>query len=533
MNHNTHAVTTLLAAVAVFAVSAAIMMPFVPDDAYISFRYAEHLAEGKGLVFNLNESPVEGYSNFLWILLGALLHGAGFELPRVMPYMGIVFGALNLVVIWVIYRRRRLPALQMLLPLLMLATAGPFIMYAISGMETALFSLLLLVAVLVVDLIASAGRMIHYILLAILGFLIALCRPDGIVAFPVAATCLVVFLRRDKGSAERGGHQARFLIVSAVVFVGLIISYNLWRFSYFGQWLPTPLISKGGGGISIIYAWWMNARMYFVMQGYEFPPLGYYYAALGVVAVLGISMSPLARERLRAEQVSLVMVLMYSLAYLNFVDWMPGMRYHSALIGLILVPAAHIQSPLFAKDSNLEKRLRPRYWAVAAVILMISYSSLTSLSIITHRLESGNQKCLVALAKWMRATFPAGAVLAIADVGAIPYYSEFQTIDIRPESLTDLHIARNGFSDEYFFQRRPDVVVLISRGVFSARMDPAHFKLLKDPRFGGLYRFLGVSRYDWYEDRSYWVFIPKHVPLLGKEMEEFPAGIGGVRRIAR
>ncbi len=39
------------------------------DDAFISFRYAQHLAEGYGLVWNIGEAPVEGYSNFLWVLM--------------------------------------------------------------------------------------------------------------------------------------------------------------------------------------------------------------------------------------------------------------------------------------------------------------------------------------------------------------------------------------------------------------------------------------------------------------------------------
>jgi hypothetical protein len=37
------------------------------DDAYISYRYAENLMRGEGLVFNHGER-VEGYSNFLYVL---------------------------------------------------------------------------------------------------------------------------------------------------------------------------------------------------------------------------------------------------------------------------------------------------------------------------------------------------------------------------------------------------------------------------------------------------------------------------------
>ncbi len=37
---------------------------FIQDDAFISFRYAENLVQGKGLVYNEGER-VEGYTNFL------------------------------------------------------------------------------------------------------------------------------------------------------------------------------------------------------------------------------------------------------------------------------------------------------------------------------------------------------------------------------------------------------------------------------------------------------------------------------------
>ena len=51
---------------------------FLGDDAFISFRYARNLAEGHGLVWNPGEA-VEGYTNFLWVVLMAAGIGAGAE----------------------------------------------------------------------------------------------------------------------------------------------------------------------------------------------------------------------------------------------------------------------------------------------------------------------------------------------------------------------------------------------------------------------------------------------------------------------
>src|SRR5512143_1281620 len=50
---------------------------FLTDDAFISFRYARHLAMGQGLVFNPGGERVEGYSNFLWVLILAALNRVG------------------------------------------------------------------------------------------------------------------------------------------------------------------------------------------------------------------------------------------------------------------------------------------------------------------------------------------------------------------------------------------------------------------------------------------------------------------------
>jgi hypothetical protein len=40
----------------------------------ISMRYAQHLAQGHGLVWNIGEAPVEGFTNLGWTLYMAFLH---------------------------------------------------------------------------------------------------------------------------------------------------------------------------------------------------------------------------------------------------------------------------------------------------------------------------------------------------------------------------------------------------------------------------------------------------------------------------
>ncbi len=66
---------------------------FTTDDAYISWRYAFHLVHGDGLRWNPASAPVEGYSNFSWVMLAALFIKLGWPIATAIKY----FACLSLV----------------------------------------------------------------------------------------------------------------------------------------------------------------------------------------------------------------------------------------------------------------------------------------------------------------------------------------------------------------------------------------------------------------------------------------------------
>ena len=68
-------IVVVFVAHALFVASGAVV-----DDAYIAFRYSRNLAAGEGLRFQPGP-PVEGYTCFSWVVLGALFARLGME-PR-------------------------------------------------------------------------------------------------------------------------------------------------------------------------------------------------------------------------------------------------------------------------------------------------------------------------------------------------------------------------------------------------------------------------------------------------------------------
>jgi arabinofuranosyltransferase len=121
---------------------------FVCDDAYISFRYARHWVEGHGLRYNLGEQPpVEGYSNFLWVVLSAAFELVGFRPERWVPLVSTGCGLALLALVHRTLRTRLdVGAAPSFMATLALASFPPFALWSTSGLETMAFALALFIA---------------------------------------------------------------------------------------------------------------------------------------------------------------------------------------------------------------------------------------------------------------------------------------------------------------------------------------------------------------------------------------------------
>jgi hypothetical protein len=521
-----YGIPVLLGPAVVFILSALIMMPFVPDDAYVSFRYAENLAEGYGLTYNPGVQPVEGYSNFLWVLICALVHKLGFGLPGAMPLISILFGFLNIVVLWAIYQRRNVQGGRALLPLLLFATSGPFLVYSVSGMETSLFSLLLLLVVLFVDVALTTGSRSTYLLLALAGFLLVLCRPEGIVIYPAALAAMLYLMRTSDPSRSGNASRLKPLLPFAGTYILFAVIYYIWRGSYFGEYIPPSFWARGSG----LAGWMENIRMYFVSPGNDHPPLGYYYLAL-----MGLSFLGAGGVRRVTERFSLLLAVALALIYFCFVDPLPGMRYDAALIGLLFLPMVHLPSAL---TTNIEwkdyHRVRALRWLVIAAAVALNYSWTANLHMAVGRIERGSQIGRVELAEWVKKLFPSGSLLAMSDVGAFSYYSGFKTLEINPEPVTVTRDARETSALAMLAGQWPDVILLESLGIFESNFGPFYDSLINSSDFNQRYRVLGAARTGWFEDRCYWIYVPKEMPIQPEEKrQEFPGGIGNFGEVDR
>src|SRR5215468_7707203 len=61
---------------------------FTTDDAFITLRYARHLVGGDGITWNVGEPPLEGYSNFSFLVLGAASMKMGVDPVLLLKWTG-------------------------------------------------------------------------------------------------------------------------------------------------------------------------------------------------------------------------------------------------------------------------------------------------------------------------------------------------------------------------------------------------------------------------------------------------------------
>ena len=215
---------------------------FITDDAFISFRYAKHFAQGLGLRFNPGDHvPVEGYSNFLWVLVAAAVERAGAEVTFWVPLFSALCGLALLVLL---FRRLRASAglAASAWGLLTLACLPPFAMWSTSGLETMPFALLVYLVFdrLVLRDPVNGPSARDAVVAGLLGIAVALIRVEGL------AWVAVIVAVAAGGRWLAGGRRLKPYALCAAVALGGYALYFLWRWSYHEALVPNTMVAKSG-----------------------------------------------------------------------------------------------------------------------------------------------------------------------------------------------------------------------------------------------------------------------------------------------
>lgn len=452
-----------LASAAALFLSRARNVGVVDEDSFISFRYAQNLLAGDGLVFNPDGQRVEGITNLLWTLFvagGSWVTGSG--LPAVSVTLGLVCGVLILILAWAwVFEELagsglRFPVaagVALAAPFL-LAVAPGFAFYAASGLEVAFFAFLITAGLY---FLRGGGRLWCASVGSLLLGAAAITRPEAALVLAFAAAAYAFW---------PGGDTWRRMLAAALPGGVVLAAVTLWRLYYYGSLIPNTAFAKAGG-FEVMEQWGWPYILEAAEQNWFH--LAWLLALAGAVSHRGF---------LKRNLATLCVVPAWA-AYIVYVggDYMPFDRfvlpmlpvlYVLAVAGTALVSRAIVGS----YSTRLGLASRAVSVALPVVVLVAVFASQVPDQVDEEEERRDYIASMTeqrrAVGNWFDENDP-DALIARNAVGAIGYYSDVRILDML--GLNDEYIAHHGQKDpsflpghqtgdgDYVLRREPDYIM--------------------------------------------------------------------------
>ena len=427
------------------------------DDAFISFRYAKNLVEGKGLTYNFGER-VEGYTNFLWVIILSFSYLFQLQFEIVAKILGMLLSMAIIILMYIqTIRNSGAKSFWCLMPVILLTANGSFALWALGGLETHLFTFLILLGSSLYiqnHRDKSSARSYPFIFA-----LSAMTRPEGLFVFATTILHKISFERKKITIREAGKDIFRFLII--------FLPYFLWRFYYYGYPFPNSYYAKVANN-------WFQ-----FLKGFEY--VQNFYSSFGSIIILLPILFILEYYKKFWTSYYLCLVGVY-IAYICYVggDQLLIFRFFVPILPFIYILFADslkniyfyivekwstsLHRSLFLKATSLLIFL----FIVVITIRPSFYGTEYNRILIEKKVEKGR----MIIGKWTKKHWPASTKIALVPAGIIPFYSELYSIDL--VGLNDKHIAHvkvpnfgkgkhqghQKYDCEYVLSKKPDYIFL-------------------------------------------------------------------------
>ena len=521
----------LLACTAAMVGLAVVLDVDLIDDSYIFLRYAYNLAEGRGAVFNVGERS-EGFSSPLWTLLLGVVGATGLDLEQVAYSLGLVCGAgMIALLLLAVHRETDRGDIRALAVLgLGLASSPAMVFWSASGMDAALFILLVTASLLSIlndrrsgEASASCSVAIHprrhrevdvghvpvstsghprglnpaarrirtksvlrglSVRSAVLLTLATFARPEGVL---LAGYAGAFFLYERRSIRVLWG----FALAVTAMFVA--------RYAYYGAWLPNTYYAKV---TFILWRRWMDG------VAYVLPALMDH----ALLVVVTITVLVVAWRRQTQDKRPMLFLGGWVVLWSGYVLHVGGDNFALFRFLLPVVPALFLLLGWNWSSicSGLTPRVRTACLCGLALALGVS-------NVVTYANESESYYGDVRLARswkkvgrWLDRTTPSDTVIAAVTPGALGYFGRRSTVDML--GLTDRTVSLEGrvyakaahgharYHTDYIFQRDPDIILYHSSGRFtepvyatpyaiSLRHGYALYDFVSDPRCTDRYAY--------------------------------------------
>jgi arabinofuranosyltransferase len=446
---------TGLAVIICFYLVSTLKARFIQDDAFTSLRYVKNFINGNGLVFNIGER-VEGYTNFLWVIILSVIEkinrtfSLGLLIEDIAQYLSIFFGITIMVLTYLLSnvfiktqennaQGEFVNIIYRLLPVFMMSASTPLIYWSSSAMETSLFVFLFLLSVLIHLKSKNEKHNYWFVIISVLN---ALLRPEGIVFFIIIMSygLYAEYLKhKDKKIIQRIFNSFnRSIRIELTLFLLPILFYLIFRFIYYGYFLPNTFYAK----TEFSYQFIVRGIRYFL----DFSKAYLFY---GIVLLIPFSLVLLKKVDNRISLFFIIIFTWIVLVILIGGDVLPIHRFFIPVMPLIyiLFSLSLIEIISFIVKKSLVRSLSKISIATIIILLLIvNYGNQKEEMMIKRAYESGLVKKMKIYAGWIEEQSRMKnegekITVAMSTIGAFSYYSDARVIDL--VGLTDSYIAHH------------------------------------------------------------------------------------------
>ncbi len=426
------------------------------EDAAMLMRYAQNLAGGHGIVWNIGEHPVDGATDFLFMATSAALIKIGIPVGRAIRVLGFASHLVTVLLVYFVNRRVHNASYALSFFNGLYLAVGTGLAYVAAYFGTPFFALAAASTWTLGLLLMNREDAPFWLSLAfaLSGLLTGLIRPEGVFLASLMLVS-VIFLRIQDGgslsSRERIKTRENFSIIVIFVSVFLLFggAYFIWHWNYFGYPLPNPFYKKGGGGL--YWDSFNNSLLYTLRMCAPFI----------IAFVLGLR----SKETTRQTIAYLIPVVGFAAMFVFISDETNyGARFQYALVPIVLMswtPLVRGLSLSWPQQLNRRERSASLLATVLAGLGLVYYSHyqncfLTSYQTSCQQPYSADGRA--DMGKLLAAYRDEGYVIATTEAGLLPYYSGWTTIDTW--GLNDQFIAHNGgLTMDYLDKYKPHVIM--------------------------------------------------------------------------
>jgi len=420
------------------------------DDTFIFLRFARNIVNGHGIVWNIGEEPIAGFTSNIYLLICTLLTYFFSN-----PILSIQLFNIILAIIGTIYMLKWYNfinpelATENFLIVLIIILSPAFQYWIISGMD-ALLNVVSLI--FYIYFIARSPETIKkYFFFGLFIAILSLIRPEFI--FLIFYQTAYLIIKKSKIT-----NLSYMFLGFGILFIPFYIAYYL----YFGSVLPNTYFAKTGGGI---YQVWGGVEYVFISAKRMFGKAAF---ILLLILILGFSLSIFRRH-------FYVLGIALSIIFITVIkggDHFILGRFLLPAIPLIFILLPSILDKSFSKISKYSNK-NLYYTLILCIIIVVNstnyfyqkqffriigkplvfefdYSEKTQYY--SFEIPDWTDQ-FIEIGKKLKIICKNSETLAVVPIGAIGYFSEMRIIDM--VGLVDKHISTTEYDQKLLMSWKP------------------------------------------------------------------------------